>query len=37
MKIQVENGLNKIFDFRGHTIDVSDQAVFTVNIYRSSW
>ena len=25
---QVENLLSKLFDFRGHNIDVSDQAVF---------
>ena len=29
-KAQVENGLSKIFDFRGQTIDVSDQAVLTL-------
>ena len=28
VKTQVENGLCKIFDLRGQTIDVSDQAVF---------
>ena len=28
VKTHVENGLSKIFDLRGHTIDVSDQAVF---------
>ena len=28
VKIQVENGLCKLFDLRGQTIDVSDQAVF---------
>ena len=28
VKTQVENGLSKIFDFRGQTIDVSNQAVF---------
>ena len=27
VKIQVENGLNKLFDFRGQTIDVCDQYV----------
>ena len=27
-KTQVENGISKIFDLRGQTIDVSDQAVF---------
>ena len=27
VKIQVENGLSKLFDFRGQTVDVSDQAV----------
>ena len=30
MKTQVENGLSKLFGFRGQTIDVSDQAVFTL-------
>ena len=30
MKNQVENGMNKIFDFRGQTIGVSDQAIFTL-------
>ena len=29
-KTQVENGIFKIFNFRGQTIDVSDQAVFTL-------
>ena len=29
VKIQVKNGLNKLFNFQGQTIDVSDQAVFT--------
>ena len=28
VKTQVEIGLSKIFDLQGHTIDVSDQAVF---------
>ena len=28
IKIQVENWLIKLFDFRGQTIDVSDQEVF---------
>ena len=28
VKPQVENGLRKLFNFRGQTIDVSDQAVF---------
>ena len=28
VKTQVENGLSKLFDFRGQTIDVSYQAVF---------
>ena len=28
VKIQVENGISKLFDFRVRTIDVSDQAVF---------
>ena len=27
----MENGLSKIFDFQGQTIDVSDQAIFTLN------
>ena len=27
MRTQVENSLNKLFNFQGHTIDVSDQAV----------
>ena len=31
VKTQVENGLSKIFDFRGQTIDVSDQAIFILN------
>ena len=30
VKNQVENGLCKLFDFQGHTIDVSDQAIFTL-------
>ena len=30
-KTQVENGLNDIFNFWFQTIDVSDQAVFTLN------
>ena len=30
VKTQVENGLSKNFDFRGQTIDVYDQAVFTL-------
>ena len=30
MKIQVENELNKLFDFQGQTIEVSDQSVFTL-------
>ena len=29
-KTQLENGLSKLFNFRGQTIDVSDQAVFTL-------
>ena len=29
-KTQVENGLIKLFDFRGWTIDVSDQSVFVL-------
>ena len=28
VKNQMKNGLSKIFDFLGHTIDVSDQTVF---------
>ena len=31
VKTQVGNCLSKIFDFGGHTIDMSDQAVFTSN------
>ena len=31
VKTQVENGLSKLLDFRGQTIDMSDQAVFTLN------
>ena len=30
VKTEVENGLNKLFNFRGQTIDVSYQAVFTL-------
>ena len=30
VKTQVENGLNNFFNFWGKTIDVSDQAVFTL-------
>ena len=30
MKTQVENGLIDLFDIRGHTIDMSDQDVFTL-------
>ena len=30
VKTQVENRLNKIFDFRGQTLDMSDQAVFAL-------
>ena len=30
IKIQVENWLIKLFDFRGQTIDVSDQAFFFI-------
>ena len=30
-KSQVENGISKLFDFLGQTIDVSEQAVFTLN------
>ena len=30
VKTQVENGLSKIFDFRGQKIDVSDQDVFNL-------
>ena len=28
--IQVENGLKKLFNLQGHTIDVSYQAIFTL-------
>ena len=28
VKTHVENGLSKLFDFRGQTIDVSDQSIF---------
>ena len=31
VKTQVENGLSKLFDFQGRTIDTSKQAVFTLN------
>ena len=31
VKTQVENGLSKLLYFRGHTIDVSYQAVFILN------
>ena len=31
VETQVENGLSKLFNFRGQNIDVSDQAVFTLN------
>ena len=30
VKTQVENGLSKLFDFRGQTINTSDQAVLTL-------
>ena len=30
MKTHVENGLIKLFNLRGQTIDMSDQAVFTL-------
>ena len=30
VKTQVENELSKFFNFRGQTIDVSDQAIFTL-------
>ena len=30
VKTQVENGLIKPFNFRGQTIDTSEQAVFTL-------
>ena len=30
VKTQVENGLSKLFDFRGQTTDMSDQAVFNL-------
>ena len=28
VKIQVGNGISKLFDFRGQTVDLSDQAIF---------
>ena len=31
VKTQVESGIIKIFDLQGHTIGVSDQAVFILN------
>ena len=31
VKTQMENGLSKLFNFRGQNIDVSDQSVFTLN------
>ena len=31
VKTQVENGISKLLDFRGHTIDLSDKAVFILN------
>ena len=34
VKTQVKNGLSKLFYFRGHTIDVSDQAVFILKDLR---
>ena len=30
VKTHVENGLSNIFDFRGHTIDTSNEDVFTL-------
>ena len=30
VKTYMENGLNKLFNFRDQTIDVSDQDVFTL-------
>ena len=30
VKNQVKNGLNNIFNFRGQTIDMSDQAIFNL-------
>ena len=33
VKAQVENGLIKILDFQGHTIDVSDQVVFCLKLF----
>ena len=30
VEVQVGNGLSKLFNFRGQTIDASDQAVFTL-------
>ena len=32
VKNHVENGLSNLFDLQGQTIDVSDQAVFILNI-----
>ena len=31
VKKQAENGLNKLFDLRGQTIDMSEQDVFILN------
>ena len=31
VKTHVENGLSKLFNFWGQTIDVSDQAIFILN------
>ena len=31
VKTQVENGMSKLFNFWGHTINTSEQAVFTLN------
>ena len=30
-KTQTKNGLSKLFNLRGHTIDASDQATFNLN------
>ena len=30
VKTQLENGLNKLFNFQGQTIDVFDQAILTL-------
>ena len=36
VKIQVENGLSKTFYLQGQTMDVSDQAIFHLKVFRSS-